>query len=186
MLALRSLRAAPRAARALSTTAPRLEKAALELALRDGLKGAMKARDKGAVSALKAIIADVTYNVKSSENPNEDASHEVVVTTIRKGIDKRRQAAEAYAPGTPGDHAENFATLNAEIKLLGSFLPVAPTPEAVQAIIDEIVAGLPEDQRKSKSVTGVVIKGLWERLGDARALVDKKDAAKRVSDALKA
>lgn len=90
MLSLRSaLRAAPRAARTFGTTAARLEKAPLELALRDGLKSAMKARDKGAVSALKAIIADVTYNVKSSDQPNEDASHEVVVTTIRKGIDKR-------------------------------------------------------------------------------------------------
>lgn len=63
-------------------------------------------------------------------------------------------------------------------------MPAAPTPEAVQAIIDDIVAGLPEDVRKSRAATGQVMKALWERLGEARAAVDKKDVASRVQAAI--
>jgi len=70
-----------------------------------------------------------------------------------------------------------------EIKILKSYLPAAPTPEAVQGYIDEIVAGMTD---RSPKATGTVMKALWERLGDARASVDKKDVARRVSEALKA
>lgn len=63
-------------------------------------------------------------------------------------------------------------------------MPVGPSPEAVQAIIDEIVAGLPADVRSGRGATGQVMKALWERLGDARAAVDKKDVAARVQAAI--
>lgn len=60
-------------------------------------------------------------------------------------------------------------------------MPEAPTPEAVQALVDEIVAGL---ETRNKAATGTVMKALWERLGEARAAVDKKDVAQRVAKAL--
>lgn len=63
-------------------------------------------------------------------------------------------------------------------------MPEAPTPEAVQAIIDGIVAGLPEDVRSGRGATGQVMKALWEKLGEARAAVDKKDVAARVQAAI--
>lgn len=64
-------------------------------------------------------------------------------------------------------------------------MPAAPTPEAVQGFIDEIVAGLSAEVRASKGATGAVMRALWERLGDARAAVDKKDVAERVGKSLK-
>ncbi|KLT41056.1 GatB/YqeY domain-containing protein [Cutaneotrichosporon oleaginosum] len=168
--------------RALHTSALRFaEKSALEVRLRDSLKDAMKARDKAAVSTLKAIIADVTYVVKSGSTPNDPATQETVVNTIRKGIAKRREAAESYAPGAPGASEEHYANFNNEIALLEKYMPEAPTPEAVQKIIDEIVASL---ETRNKGQTGSVMKALWERLGEARAAVDKKDVAARVAKAL--
>lgn len=64
-------------------------------------------------------------------------------------------------------------------------MPAAPTAEAVQALIDEIVGALPGDVRAGRGATGQIMKALWERLGDARAAVDKKDVAARVAAALK-
>ena len=98
--------------------------------------------------------------------------------------DAQTVAAESYAPDTPGAHPEMHAQLAAEIALLQAYMPTAPTGEAVQALVDEIVGGLPADKR-GKSATGTVMKALWERLGDARAAVDKKDVARRVGEALK-
>lgn len=108
-----------------------------------------------------------------------------LLTFRAPSLTSKAVAAESYAPGTPGDNAENYAQLNNEISLLKSYLPVAPTPEAVQTAIDEIIGGLTAEVRASKGVTGVVIKALWEKLGDARASVDKKDVAKRVTESLK-
>lgn len=64
-------------------------------------------------------------------------------------------------------------------------MPEGPSVEAVQALIDEIVAALPEDVRNGRSATGQIMKALWEKLGDARAAVDKKDVAARVQAALR-
>lgn len=92
-------------------------------------------------------------------------------------------AATEYAVGTPGANEDMYASFQNEIVLLKSFLPDAPTPEAVQAIIDDIVANTAE---RGPKATGTVMKALWERLGDSRASVDKKDVAARVAAALKA
>jgi hypothetical protein len=38
---------------------------------------------------MQAILADITYNVKASADPNAAPSQESMVTAIRKGIEKR-------------------------------------------------------------------------------------------------
>lgn len=88
-------------ARALHTTTAlrAAEKSALELQLRDGLKMAMKAKDKPAVHTIKSILSDVTNLAKSGPNPDEPASQEGVVNTIRKGIEKRVSPLE-FEPST--------------------------------------------------------------------------------------
>lgn len=92
----RSLRSATPAVRALHTSAAlaAAEKSAAEVALRNGLKAAMKAKDKPAVHTLKTIISDVTNLAKSGPNPDEPASQEGVINTIRKGIEKRVSAVQ--------------------------------------------------------------------------------------------
>lgn len=87
----RSLRSAAPAVRALHTSAllRAAEKSAAEVALRDALKAAMKAKDKPAVHTIKTILSDVTNLAKTGPNPDEPATQEGVINTIRKGIEKR-------------------------------------------------------------------------------------------------
>ena len=94
----RSLRSAAPAVRALHTSAllRAAEKSAAELALRDALKAAMKAKDKPAVHTIKTILSDVTNLAKTGPNPDQPATQEGVINTIRKGIEKRVRVAEQY------------------------------------------------------------------------------------------
>lgn len=95
-----ALRSAPRvlSLRALHTTALlSAERSALETKLRDGLKASMKARDKAAVTCLKAVISDVTNAAKLGKDPNEPATQEAVITAVRKGVEKRVRRTRARA-----------------------------------------------------------------------------------------
>ena len=98
---------------------------------------------------------------------------------------EKAHAAESYAPGTASAHEENFANLQQEVELLQSYLPLSPTAETVKGYIDEIIADLSEDVRARKGVTGSVMKALWDKLGEAKSLVDKKEVGKWVNEALK-
>lgn len=69
--------------------------------------------------------------------------------------------------------------------MLQSYLPPSPTAETVKGYIDEIIAGLSEEVRARKGVTGSVMKALWDKLGEAQGLVDKKEVGKWVNEALK-
>lgn len=76
----------------------------LESALRDGLKTAMKSKDRPAATCIKvsysvlrcgnklteqSVLADVTNVAKSSPDPSAPATQENVITTIRKAIAQR-------------------------------------------------------------------------------------------------
>ncbi|KAL7419771.1 hypothetical protein Q5752_005687 [Cryptotrichosporon argae] len=184
-MSLRSLRAlrSPLAAR-YSTAAP-LAPPALELRLRDGLKAAMKARDRAAVAVHKAVLADITYAVKAGPDPNGVASYEGVVAALRKGIEKRADAALAYAPTSSTPHADNHAALLSEIAVLQSYLPDAPSAAALDALVGRVVGELSADERASRGVMGTVLKRVWEALGDARAGVDKKVVVAGIQEALR-
>ncbi|KAK1920904.1 Yqey-like protein-domain-containing protein [Papiliotrema laurentii] len=180
-------RSSLRASRSLHSSAllRDLEKSALEVRLRDGLKTAMKSKDKASLTCLKSILADITNIAKSGPNPNEHLSESAVMQTLRKGIKDRNTAAESYAPGSPSAHEDNYTNLTNEIKLLQSYLPSAPSAESIGNSISEIIASLDESVKQSKGVQGVVMKALWEKLGESAGGVDRKEIGKLVADALK-
>ncbi|ORX36370.1 hypothetical protein BD324DRAFT_651609 [Kockovaella imperatae] len=157
----------------------------IETALRNGLKQAMKSKDRPAIVVHKAILADITNAAKSTPNPNDPLDEVQVVQTVRKSIAARAVAAEQYAPSAPGAHEENHANLLAEIDVLQSYLPQGPSDEQLKLEVETIIKGLPEDVRSSKSVQGAVMKSLWENLGESSKYADKKQVGKMVSDMLK-
>ncbi|WVW79757.1 hypothetical protein I302_101727 [Kwoniella bestiolae CBS 10118] len=157
----------------------------LEVTLRNALKASMKAKDKPAAACLKSILADVTNATKSGANPNEPISDEGVMGVLKKGISQRIQASGSYSPTSPSPHPENYSSLLNEITLLKSFLPEAPSNEALQQSIDKIISGLTDELKASRGVAGQVINKLWEELGDSKNGVDKKVVGKMVQEGLK-
>lgn len=103
----------------------------------------------------------------------------------------QNQAAESYAPNSPSPHPENHSSLLNEINLLRTYLPTAPSSDQLRTIITEIISGLTNDSKGAKgnsnanAAIGEVMKSLWEKLGDQKAGVDKKEVGKLVSELLK-
>ncbi|CAD6576830.1 MAG: hypothetical protein TREMPRED_001779 [Tremellales sp. Tagirdzhanova-0007] len=157
----------------------------LETRLRQGLKDAMKAKDRPASTCFKAILAEVTYASKSSSSPTEGLSESGVIQTLRKGITNRIEAAESYSPSSSSPHPKMHQNLQSEITLLQSFLPPSPSSESLSGLINEVIVGLSDEVRSSKGAMGSVMKGLWEKLGDSAQAVDRKEIGKMVGEMLK-
>ena len=75
--------------------------------------------------------------------------------------------------------------LQSEITLLQSFLPQSPSLESISGSINEVIANLSDEVRNSKGAVGVVMKNLWQKLGDSAMAVDRKEIGKMVGEMLK-
>ena len=51
--------------------------------------------------------------------------------------------------------------------------------------INDIIGSLEESVKAGKGVQGVVMKSLWEKLGEAAGAVDRKEIGRIVAEALK-
>jgi uncharacterized protein YqeY len=99
--------------------------------------------------------------------------------------DVQATAAESYAPSSPSSSPEHYTALQNEISLIQSYLPASSSLESVQQSISDIIASLSEEGRSGKGAMAVVIKELWERLGDGGKGLDRKEVGKMVSEAMK-
>jgi uncharacterized protein YqeY len=98
----------------------------------------------------------------------------------------QREAAMSYAPSAPSSHPEHHAALISEIDLLQSYLPAAPTGEAITRLVSQVIDALSDEARMNKGAVGMVMKGVMEKLGEAAAAVDRKELGKMVGELLKA
>ena len=75
--------------------------------------------------------------------------------------------------------------MSSEVSLLQSYLPATPSIESITGYITEIIGSLEESVKAGKGVQGVVMKSLWEKLGEAAGAVDRKEIGRIVAEALK-
>jgi len=104
--------------------------------LRAAMNEARKHRDQARTLLLSTILADLkNQELELHHNPSDAEAVEVV----RRGIKRRREAAEQYAAAGRRDLADREL---AEVKMLEEFLPAAVDPEEIrQAVRDAIAAG---------------------------------------------
>jgi uncharacterized protein len=104
--------------------------------LRAAMNEARKHRDQARTLLLSTILADLkNQELELHRNPSDAETVEV----LRRGIKRRREAAEQYASAGRRDLAEREL---AEVKMLEEFLPAAVDPEEIrQAVRDAIAAG---------------------------------------------
>ncbi|HVH09138.1 MAG TPA: GatB/YqeY domain-containing protein [Gemmatimonadales bacterium] len=123
-----------RAARA-GARAPR-NVASLPERLRAAMNEARKRRDQARTLLLSTILADLkNREFELQHSPSDDEAAEV----LRRGIKRRREAAEQY---TAGGRADRAAVELAEVTQLEGFLPAAVDPEEIrQAARAAIAAG---------------------------------------------
>jgi uncharacterized protein YqeY len=104
--------------------------------LRAAMNEARKNRDQPRTLLLSTILADLQNREFELQHP---ASDDETMEVLRRGIKRRREAAEQYTAAGRADRAE--AELN-EGKALEAFLPAAVDPEEIRrAVRDAIAAG---------------------------------------------
>jgi uncharacterized protein YqeY len=110
--------------------------------LRAAMNEARKNRDQARTLLLSTILADLkNREFELQHAPSDDEAADV----LRRGIKRRREAAEQYASAGRRDRAE--AEL-AEVKALEAFLPAAVDPDEIRRAVREVIAGGTKDLGK--------------------------------------
>lgn len=103
---------------------------------------ARKHRDQPRTLLLSTILADLKNREFELQHPPSD---EETMEVLRRGIKRRREAADQYSAAGRADRAE--AEL-AEVRALEQFLPAALDPEEIRRAVREAIAGGAKDVGK--------------------------------------
>ncbi len=129
---------------------------------------AMRSRDEARLGALRLVKTALKKHEVDSMKPLTEATEIQVLNTL---IKQRRDSIEMFRKGNRPELAEKE---EAEIRLIETFLPAAPTDEEVAAAIQ---GALDETGVTSLKQMGVVMKAAQARLAgkrvDGKALSDK-------------
>jgi len=110
--------------------------------LRAAMNEARKNRDQARTLLLSTILADLkNREFELQHAPSDDEAADV----LRRGIKRRREAAEQYASVGRRDRAEVEL---AEVKALEAFLPAAVDPDEIRRAVREVIAGGTKDLGK--------------------------------------
>jgi len=131
---------------------------------------AMKAKEELRLNALRLIKTALKKHEIDSMKPLDEPTELQLLTTL---IKQRRESADMYRKGGRPELADRE---EAELKLVESYMPSAPTPEEVDAAI---AAAMAETGVTSVKQMGVVMKAAQSKLSGKR--VDGKSLSDQVS-----
>jgi uncharacterized protein YqeY len=116
--------------------------ASLPERLRAAMNDARKHRDQPRTLLLSTILADLkNREFELQHAPSDDETADVV----RRGIKRRRDAAEQYAAAGRADRADLEL---GEVKALKAFLPAAVDPDEIRRAVRAAIAGGANDLGK--------------------------------------
>ncbi len=104
----------------------------------------MKERNKTALTTVRNVLGEIETREKSGKTPVQldDAQ---VTSLLQKEASKRRDTAGIYAEAGQPDRA---AAEIAEAEVIESYLPKPLTLQEVEAMVDEVIAGLRAEGRE--------------------------------------
>src|SRR5690349_15215056 len=133
------------------------------------MTAAMKAREEARLDGLRMIKAALQKHQVDAMKPLDEQSELQVLNTLVK---QRREASEMFRKGGRPELADRE---DAELKLIESYMPAAPTDAEIDAAI---TAALAETGITSLKQMGVVMKAAQARLAGKR--VDGKALSEKV------
>ena len=125
--------------------------------LSEQLKDAMRARDAVAMNALRALKSALKYAAIEKLGAEGELEGPEAVAVVRKQIKQRRDSVESFVTTQRPELAEKEL---GEIAVLERFLPAALSAEAIEALVQEVIA---ETGATGKADLGKVMKLLQER-----------------------
>ena len=119
------------------------------------LQNAMKAREAERLSVLRMIkkaVDDERIAVGDREGEPED---DLVLKVLKRYKKQLEDAVKDFEKGGRADAADG---MRSEIAVVEKYLPEEMSDEAIDAIVQEVLAEIPEDQRDFGRVMGTVMK----------------------------
>ena len=130
---------------------------------------AMRAKEEMKLNAIRMIKAALKKHEVDSMKPLDEATELQVLGTL---IKQRREAADMFRKGNRAELADKE---EAELKLIESYMPAAPSDQEIDAAI---VAAMAETGVTSAKQMGVVMKSAQAKLAGKR--VDGKALSEKV------
>jgi uncharacterized protein len=130
---------------------------------------AMRAKEEMKLNAIRMIKTALKKHEVDSMKPLDEATELQILGTL---IKQRREAADMFRKG---DRAELADKEEAELKLIESYMPSAPSEKDID---DAIAAALSETGATSAKQMGVVMKAAQAKLAGKR--VDGKALSEKV------
>ena len=137
--------------------------------IQSDLTAAMRAKDEARLGTIRMIKAALKKHEIDSMKPLDEATELQVLNTL---IKQRREAADMFRKGGRPELADKE---EAELKLVESYMPAAPTDAEIEAAI---AAALAETGVTSAKQMGVVMKAAQAKLMGKR--VDGKALSEKV------
>ena len=141
--------------------------------IQSDMTAAMKASDHARLDPLRMIKAALMKYKVDTMKPLDEAAELQILTTL---IKQRREAADMFRKGNRPELADKE---EAELKLIESYMPAAPTDAEVDAAIASAISETGATQAKQM---GVVMKAAQAKLAGKR--VDGKALSERVRSKL--
>lgn len=130
---------------------------------------AMRAKDEARLNAIRLIKTALKKHEVDAMKPLDEATELQILGTL---IKQRRESADMFRKGGRPELADKE---DAELKLVESYMPAAPSDEEVDAAI---AAALAETGATSQKQMGVVMKAAQAKLAGKR--VDGKALSEKV------
>jgi uncharacterized protein YqeY len=137
--------------------------------IQSDMTAAMKSKEEARLGALRMMKAALKKHEIDSMKPLDEATELQILSTL---IKQRRESADMFRKGNRIDLADKE---EAELKLIESYMPGAPTAEEIDAAIS---AALAETGVTSQKQMGVVMKATQAKLAGKR--VDGKALSEQV------
>jgi uncharacterized protein YqeY len=129
---------------------------------------AMRAKEELKLNAIRMIKAALKKHEVDSMKPLDEATELQILNTL---IKQRREAADMYRKG---DRVEAAEKEEAELQLIESYMPSAPSDQEIE---DAITQALAETGATAQKQMGLVMKAAQAKLAgkrvDGRALSEK-------------
>jgi uncharacterized protein YqeY len=136
--------------------------------IQSDMVASMKAKDEARLNAIRLIKTALKKHEVDSMKPLDENSELQILSTL---IKQRREAADMFRKGGRPELADKE---DAELKLIESYMPAAPTDAEIDAAI---TAALAETGVTSAKQMGVVMKAAQAKLAgkrlDGKALSEK-------------
>ncbi len=137
--------------------------------IQSDMTAAMRAKEEARLGAIRLIKTALKKHEIDSMKPLDEATEIQVLNTL---IKQRREAADMFRKGGRAELADKE---EAELKLIESYMPPAPSEEEIEAAI---AAAIAETGVTSQKQMGLVMKAAQAKLAGKR--VDGKALSEKV------